>query len=99
MPTYIDLWRFTDQGLRNIKSLFSRSVLENTGKIAETFGGRVIHSYAVMGEYDAVAITEFPSDEASKASGLVVCSGGDRRLTTLRAFTTEELADMLKKLS
>jgi uncharacterized protein with GYD domain len=99
MPIYIDLWRFTDQGLRNIKNLYSNARAEESRRVLETFGGRVIHSYAVMGEYDAVAITEFPSDEASKASGLVACSGGDRRLTTLRAFTMEELADMLKRLS
>ena len=66
--------------------------------MAESFGGRVRDSYSVMGEYDAVAITEFPSDEASKASSLRAVSRGDMRMTTLRAFTQAEVAELVKKV-
>jgi uncharacterized protein with GYD domain len=99
MPIYIDLLKLTDQGAKNIKNAFSESRMKDNFKVAESFGGKVRESYTVMGEYDSIAITEFPSDEASKASSLRLCSNGDYRMTTLRAFTQAELAEIVKKLS
>jgi uncharacterized protein with GYD domain len=51
-----------------------------------------------MGEYDYVAIGEFPSDEVATTFALGISSLGNVRTTTLRAFTKEEFAAIVKKL-
>ena len=61
-------------------------------------GGKVIGVYAVMGEYDIVAIGEGPSDEVAMTFALALGSQGNVRTTTLKAFTKEEFVGMIKKL-
>jgi uncharacterized protein with GYD domain len=61
-------------------------------------GGKVIGVYAVMGEYDIVAISEAPSDEIAMTFALALSSQGNVRTTTLKAFTTGEFAKMIQKL-
>ena len=96
MPTYIALYKLTDQGVKAIKDAPGR--LEASIKGAEKMGGKVIGFYAVMGEYDYVGIGEFPSDEAATTFALAISSLGNVRTTTLRAYTKEEFAAMVKKL-
>ncbi len=61
-------------------------------------GCKVIGFYAVMGEYDYVTIGEFPSDEAAMAFAMALGSQGNVRTKTLKAFTNEEFAGIVKKL-
>jgi uncharacterized protein with GYD domain len=96
MPTYIGLYKMTDQGIKNIKDAPSR--VEDASKGAEAMGGKVIGVYSVWGEYDYVAIGEFPSDEAAMSFAMALGSGGNVRTTTLKAFTKEELARIVKNL-
>jgi uncharacterized protein with GYD domain len=96
MPTYIGLYKLTDQGIKNIKEWPDR--YEKAIKSAEAMGAKVIGFYSVMGEYDYVAIAEFPNDEAAMASALALGSRGNVRSTTLKAFTKEEFAGVVGKL-
>ena len=86
----------TDQGVKTIKDAPAR--IEAAIKAAEKMGGKVTGFYAVTGEYDYVAIGEFPSDEVATTLALATSSLGNARTTTLRAFTKEEFAAMVKKL-
>ena len=97
MPTYIGLYKLTDQGAKTIKDAPGRfeAAVEGAQKI---MGGKGISLYVVMGEYDYVAIGEFPSDEVATTFSLAISSLGNVRTTTLRAFTKEEFAAMVKKL-
>jgi uncharacterized protein with GYD domain len=61
-------------------------------------GGKVSGVYVVMGEYDYVSIGEFPSDEVAMTFSLALGSRGNVRTTSLKAFTKEEFAKMVKKL-
>ena len=54
MPLYISLQKYTDQGIKDVKGTPER--LEKAMKGAEAMGCKIIGYYAVMGEYDAVAI-------------------------------------------
>ena len=94
MPTYIVLYKLTDQGIRNIKEAPQR-IAEGT-KAFEAAGGKVIGFYSVMGEYDYVGIGECPNDEMAIAFALGVGSQGNARTTTLKAFTEEEFAEIVK---
>ena len=96
MPTYITLYKFTDQGIKNIKEIPQR--IADAIKQYEGMGGKVIGVYAVMGEYDIVAIGEGPSDEIAMTFALALGSQGNVRTTTLKAFTKEEFVGMIKKL-
>jgi len=96
MPTYIGLYKLTDQGVKAIKDAPGR--VEAAIKGAEKIGGKVVGVYVVMGEYDYVTIGEFPSDEAATTYALALGSLGNVRTTTLRAYTKEEFAAMVKKL-
>jgi uncharacterized protein with GYD domain len=96
MPTYIVLYKLTDQGIKNIKEAPQR--IEEGFKGMEAMGGKVVGFYSVMGEYDYVGIGEAPSDEVAMTFMLAQGSAGNVRTTTLKAFTKEEFAEIVKKL-
>jgi uncharacterized protein with GYD domain len=74
------------------------SRVEAAIKGAEAMGAKVTGFYVVMGEYDYVAIGEFPNDQAAMTFALALGSGGNVRTTNLKAFTKEEFTEMVKKL-
>lgn len=96
MPTYICLHKLTDQGIKNIKDAPQR--IEEDIKAAEAAGGKVLGVYTVLGEYDFVSIGEFPNDETALTLGLALVAQGNVRTTSLKAFTKEEFAEIVKKL-
>ena len=96
MPTYINLWKLTDQGVKNIKNAPQR--IEAAIKSAEAAGGKMKGFYVTMGDYDYVTIGEGASDESHLAFLLQTASAGNVRSTTLKAFTPEEFAAIVKKL-
>ena len=96
MPTYVVLYKLTDQGIRNIKDAPQR--MEKAIKALEAMGGKVVGIYSVMGEYDYVGIGEMPNDEAALTLALAMGSEGNVRTTTMKAFTQEEFAEIIKKL-
>ena len=96
MPTYIGLYKLTDQGIKNIKDAPQR--IEEAIKAAEAVGGKVLGVYSVLGEYDLVSIAEFPNDETVLSLALAFGALGNVRSTTLKAFTKEEFAEIVKKL-
>lgn len=96
MPTYVVLYKLTDQGIKNIKDAPKR--IEDGIKGVEKMGGKVLCFYAAMGEYDYVSIGEFPNDDVGMTYLLALNSLGNVRTTTFRVFTPEELAKFVKKL-
>jgi len=95
MPNYVFLVKLTDQGIKAIKDAPGR--VEAAVKAMEKMGGKATF-YVVMGEYDYVGVAEAPSDEVATTFALAVSSLGNVRSTTLRAYTKEEFAAMVKKL-
>ena len=84
MPVYINLINYTDQGLRNIKNSANRA--DGARQMAEELGGEVRQFYLTMGNYDIVAITEFPDDATAATFVLRISSLGNVKATTLKAF-------------
>ena len=58
----------------------------------------MIGFYLTMGQYDYVVIAEGPSDEVALMQLLGLGAAGNVRTTTLKAFTKEEFAEIVKKL-
>jgi uncharacterized protein with GYD domain len=97
MPLYVTLFKLTDQGARNIKEAPQRH--EAADKVAEAAGLKTLGFYVTMGDYDYVGIAEAPNDEAYAAFMLGVAAQGNVRTTTLKAFTMEDMAKIVEKLS
>ena len=97
MAHYISLIRYTQKGVENLKDSPKR--LEATKKAFEAAGGKVKAIYWTLGQYDAVAIGEFPDDEAALRINLAGAMQGYVRGETLRAFTEEEFRKAIASLS
>src|SRR5919202_245172 len=88
MPTYITLFRWTQLGIENVKESPTR--LDAARQLFQQMGGEVKAFYVVMGQYDAVLISEAPDDETMAKISLAATSHGAIRSETMRAFTEEE---------
>ena len=84
MPTYISLMNYTDQGLRTIKK--STSSVDAARQTAEELGGSIDQFYLTLGNYDIVAIADFPDDATAATFVLRVGALGNIKATTLKAF-------------
>jgi len=96
MPTYISLMKLTEQGIKDTRNFPKR--LDAAKKGIEALGGRLVGFYAVMGEYDHVAITEMPSDEVGMSFVLALGAQGNVRTTTMKAFPEKEYLKIVKKM-
>src|SRR5215469_2073641 len=97
MPHFVTLVRYTHQGLTRIKE--SPKQLDAVKKAAEKAGGKIHAWYLTMGQYDAVAISEFPNDEAVAEFTLADVAAGNVTTETLKAFTEAEYRKILGGLS
>lgn len=96
MPTYVTLFKWTEQGIKDVKG--ARARIEASKKAVQAMGGKILSVYITMGEYDLVAISEGPSDEVAAAAALAIAGRGTVRTTTYRAFTPDEFTEIVKKL-
>ena len=96
MATYIILFRFTQQGIQNIKESPAR--VEAAKKAFQEMGAQVKDFYSVMGRYDTVFIVEAPDDETIAKAALAVGSLGNVRTETLCAFTEDEFRKIVAAL-
>jgi uncharacterized protein with GYD domain len=93
---FVVLAGFTDQGIRNVKETIGRA--EAFKEMAKKTGITVKDLYWTLGKYDVVAICEAPDDESATALSLSLCSRGNVRSETLRAFSFEEMKKILGKM-
>jgi uncharacterized protein with GYD domain len=96
MATHIVLMKMTDQGIKDVKNAPQR--IDAAYKAIEAIGGKMTGFYFTLGEYDYISIIEGLSDEAGASFLLKLGSAGNVRSTTLKAFTKDEFAAMVKKL-
>ena len=94
--TYVILMNLTDQGVKTIKDAPKR--IDGMAKAMEKVGGKLTAIYSTMGEYDYVAIVEVPNEAAGMPLLFTVGMMGNVRTKTLRAFTKQEFAKIVKKL-
>lgn len=96
MTAYITLVNFTDQGIRNVKGTVDRATA--TRKAAEAAGIKVIGVWYTLGQYDMVLVAEGPDDESAMRTLLTMGMQGNVRTVSLRAFSEEEMARIVKSL-
>jgi uncharacterized protein with GYD domain len=96
MPAYVVLYRWTDQGVKNVKDTVLRA-REFTAAV-EKAGGKITSIYWTQGRYDLVAISELPNEDTAMTLSLSLSKLGNVRTETLRAFNAEDMERILKKM-
>ena len=96
MPHYVTLLRYTPQGAAKIKESPAR--LDAARKAAEAAGGEIHSWYLIMGKYDALLVSEFPSDEAVARFMLSTGAMGNVTTQTMKAFSEAEYRKIIASL-
>ena len=97
MPRYIVLLNWTDQGIKNVKDTVKRA--KSFENAIEKAGGKSLGLYYTLGRYDMVAMVEASNDEAVASVLYSTGSLGNVRTETLKAFSMDEAADIIEKLT
>jgi uncharacterized protein with GYD domain len=92
MTSFVVLFNWTDQGIKNYKDSPGR--VEAASKEMEKSGVRIKEIFWTLGPHDLVAILEAPDDEKLTTALLALGAQGNVRSTTLRAYTREEFAQL-----
>jgi uncharacterized protein with GYD domain len=93
MPTYVVLYRFTDQGRKSIKRTVNRA--EEVRRENEAKGFKVIGHYWTQGRYDLVTVVEAPDEEAMMSGLFSIAEAGNVASETLRAFSDGDMQRLL----
>lgn len=94
MPIYVSLVNFTHEGLKTMKDKgVARS--DMVKRNVESLGGKMLHAFYCLGEYDVVAILEFPSNRAALKAGVLNASMGHIRIKTMPAVPRDEWKTVL----
>ena len=96
MPTYISLYRWTQQGIEQIKESPTR--FDAAKQSMREMGAELRAFYLTMGQYDMVAIWEAPDEQTAARAALALGSRGAVRSETLRAFTEDEYRQIITTL-
>jgi uncharacterized protein with GYD domain len=96
MPTYVSLFNWTDQGIRNVRDTVQR--YERSQELQDKHGVRLEQIYWTIGPHDLVAIAEAADEESITAFFLELASAGNLRTTTLRAYDRDEMSGILGRI-
>lgn len=96
MAAFVILGSWTEQGAHNAKGAPERA--KAAKELAQSLGGRVIGIWWTMGQCDFVSITEFPNDETFSRFVLSSEVGGNFRTTSMRAFSEDEMQQIVQML-
>jgi uncharacterized protein with GYD domain len=92
---YVGLISWTEQGIRNYKDTKQRA--DAFGSMLEGMGGKLVDLYWTLGSYDIVGIIDAPDDETVTAAMVKLGALGNVRTTTMRAFSSDEVARIVQK--
>jgi uncharacterized protein with GYD domain len=97
MPTYVLLVDWTEQGVQAVEQTVDR--LEHGREIGDTFGCKIEHVWWTQGGHDMVSVVQAPDEEAMVAYTLAVARLGNFRTSTLRAWSADEMREILGRLA
>ena len=96
MPMFVSLVKFTQHGLTTMKEKgVERADLVK--KNVQAMGGKLIQAYYCLGEYDVVAIWEFPDNRTAMKAAVLNASVGHIQITTMPAVSREEWKELLQE--
>ncbi len=89
MPTYLMLTRLTEKGVQTLHANPDR--LREVNRDVEEMGGKVLHQWASLGEYDFVNVVEAPDDLTVVRISLALGARGSAQLESLPLIPVEDL--------
>jgi uncharacterized protein with GYD domain len=95
MARYVVLVDWTEQGVRGYKDTVDR--FGTASERAEELGCRFVDQYWTLGGHDSVAVIDAPDDQTLAAALLRIAGAGAIRTTTLRAFSADEMREVIAK--
>ena len=95
MPIYVLLTTLTSDGSRTLKEKPER--IREVNKEIESMGAKVIHQFAVLGQYDFVNIIEAPDNDTVFRISAELGSRGTIHIMSMPAVPIEELISSIKK--
>ena len=97
MPTYVNLFTHTGTGKQEIDTI-PTEVFPLARELTEELGGD-LHNlyYGNMGEYDGVAIVEFPDENSMEQWRLAFEQEGTHRVEHYEVFEAEEYFEMIEE--
>jgi uncharacterized protein with GYD domain len=95
MSIYITLWKYTRDGLLDIKNTPDR--FEVVKEIYKKNGGKLIEAYGLIGPHDVMTIGELPDDKALTTAILQICAKGRVTAQTMAALPMADFLDVIKK--
>ena len=95
MSTYVSLINWTDEGAKTASNTVDRA--DAAQKIVADMGGS-LQIYWTMGQFDMVAVSEFPDDETAVAFLAKLTSLGNVRTQTMRAFNGDDVRGIMSKM-
>lgn len=96
MPTYVSLMKWTEKGIGAVRDTTKRA--EQARAAARRLGGKLNTILYTQGSYDAIAITEFPDEDAAMAFLLGTGMQGNVRTETLRAYSAADMERIFAKM-
>ena len=96
MQTYVTLWKYTKDGLMDIKKTNKR--FELAKKVVKDAGGKVLVAYGLVGKYDLMTVMEMPNAKVAAATILKICSTGRVTSQSMIALPLEEFIDIAQKV-
>ncbi len=96
MAHFVILSRFTHQGITDVKRTVERA--EAAIQMAKKINVTIKDIYWTLGSRDVAVICEAPDDEAITAFSLSLTSLGNVSTETLRAFSSDEMKQVLAKM-
>jgi uncharacterized protein with GYD domain len=96
MATYVTLYNYTDQGIRNVKDTVKRA--EAVKQVAAQADVTIKEVYWLQGKYDVLVVSESPDETAAMALAVNTAKAGNVSGQTLRAFTATEMEKILAKV-
>jgi uncharacterized protein with GYD domain len=95
MPTYVSLVKFTQYGLTTMKEKGIQRA-DIVKRNAKALGGKLIEAYYCLGDYDVVAIWEFPNNQAAMKAAILNASLGHIQIKTMPAVKRDEWKNLLR---
>lgn len=96
MAMYVTLANFTEDGLEDVDELPEHA--EKVEELKRSLGGEPKGFFLTFGQYDLVVLSEMPDAEAAAKVQLTSAMEGNVETETLRAFTMDEVRDILEEL-
>ena len=96
MAKYVSLVNFTDQGIKVIRNTVERA--DAFRKTAREMGVEVLEIYWTLGVSDLVIVVEAPDDEIVATLFFSIGSLGNIRAHTMRAFTVDEMSNIIGRI-